>query len=151
MRIFGSERMDSWLQRFGIQEGEAIIHPWMNKALEKAQQKVEARNFEMRKQILKYDDVMNDQRKVVYEQRREIMNAAEVAETIVNMREETVEALVSRAIPDHAYAEQWDVAGLHDEVERVLALDLPIADWARKRASPTEAIRERIDARRRRG
>jgi preprotein translocase subunit SecA len=144
MRIFGSERMDIWLQRFGIQEGEAIIHPWMNKALEKAQQKVEARNFEMRKQILKYDDVMNDQRKVIYDERKTIMNATEVAETVVNMREETIDALVSRAIPDHAYAEQWDIAGLAEEVERVLNLNVPVAEWAKEEGIADEAIRERL-------
>jgi preprotein translocase subunit SecA len=146
MRIFGSERMDVWLQRFGIKEGESIIHPWMNRALEKAQQKVEARNFEMRKQILKYDDVMNDQRKVVYEQRREIMHADEVAATIVDMRYETIDAMVARAIPAHAYAEQWDVASLHEECLRVLGLDLPVADWAREEGIAEEAIRERITA-----
>jgi preprotein translocase subunit SecA len=144
MRIFGSERMDIWLQRFGIQEGEAIIHPWMNKALEKAQQKVEARNFEMRKQILKYDDVMNDQRKVIYDERKTIMNATDVAETVVNMREETIDALVSRAIPDHAYAEQWDIAGLAEEVERVLNLNAPVAEWAKEEGIADEAIRERL-------
>jgi len=146
MRIFGSERMDIWLQRFGIQEGEAIIHPWMNKALEKAQQKVEARNFEMRKQILKYDDVMNDQRKVIYDERKTIMNATEVAETVINMREETIDALVSRAIPDHAYAEQWDIAGLAEEVERVLNLNVPVAEWAKEEGIADEAIRERLRA-----
>jgi preprotein translocase subunit SecA len=144
MRIFGSERMDTWLQRFGIKEGEAIVHPWMNKALEKAQQKVEARNFDMRKHILKYDDVMNDQRKVVYEQRREIMNAPDVQQTVADMRHETIEAMVATAIPPNAYAEQWDVAGLHTEVLNVLGLDLPVADWAKEEGIADEAIRERL-------
>jgi preprotein translocase subunit SecA len=144
MRIFGSERMDAWLQRFGIKEGEAIVHPWMNKALEKAQQKVEARNFDMRKHILKYDDVMNDQRKVVYEQRKEIMNAQDVASTVADMRHETIETMVATAIPPNAYAEQWDVAGLHAEALNVLGLDLPIEDWAKEEGIADEAIRERL-------
>ncbi|MDB5360468.1 MAG: secA [Rhodospirillales bacterium] len=144
MRIFGSERMDAWLQRFGIKEGEAIVHPWMNKALEKAQQKVEARNFDMRKHILKYDDVMNDQRKVVYEQRKEIMNAVDVQATVVDMRQETIETLVAAAIPPNAYAEQWDVAGLHTEVLNILGLDLPIEEWAKEEGIADEAIRERV-------
>src|SRR5437868_11733811 len=119
MRIFGSGGMDSWLQRLGLEPGEAVIHPWVNKALEKAQQKVEARNFEMRKNILEYDNVLNDQRKVVFEQRKEIMSADEVSDQIAQMREEVVEELVSRHIPEKAYAEQWDAAGLHDEIGKV--------------------------------
>ena len=111
MRIFGSERMDSMLQRLGLKEGEAIIHPWVNKALAKAQQKVEARNYDMRKQLLKYDDVMNDQRKVVYEQRREIMSARDVAATVADMRFETIDEIVAHAIPENSFAEQWDIAG----------------------------------------
>src|SRR5439155_10187995 len=114
MRIFGSERLDSWLQKLGLQEGEAIIHPWINRALEKDQQKVEARNFDIRKQLLKYDDVMNDQRKVIYEQRREIMEVADVHEFIEGMREEVVEGLVSRFIPENAYADQWETGALHE-------------------------------------
>src|SRR5262249_27726901 len=113
MRIFGSERMDSMLQRLGLKEGEAIIHPWVNKALEKAQQKVEARNYDIRKQLLKFDDVMNDQRKVVYEQRREIMQAPDVAPTIADMRNDCIAEAVAQAIPENSLAEQWDVASLH--------------------------------------
>src|SRR6185503_9564949 len=119
MRIFGSERMDSILTKLGLEPGEAITHPWVNKALEKAQQKVEARNFEIRKNILKYDNVLNDQRKVIFEQRREIMSADEVSDQIAQMREEVVEELVSRHIPEKAYAEQWDAAGLHQEIVKV--------------------------------
>ncbi|MGB8839574.1 MAG: preprotein translocase subunit SecA [Aliidongia sp.] len=144
MRIFGSERMDGWLQRFGIQENEAIVHPWMNKALEKAQQKVEARNFEIRKQLLKYDDVMNDQRKVVYEQRKEIMGSAEVLAMIEDMRLSTIETMVARAIPDHAYSEQWNMTGLHEECLRIFGLDLPVVDWAKEEGIAEEAIRTRI-------
>src|SRR5579863_2782522 len=131
MRIFGSERMDSMLQRLGLKEGEAIIHRWINKALEKAQQKVEARNYEIRKQLLKYDDVMNDQRKVIYEQRREIMSAREVAQTVIDMRNETIEEVAAAAIPDNSLPEQWDIAGLHAECGHLFGLDLPLAEWAK--------------------
>jgi len=146
MRIFGSERMDSMLQRLGLKEGEAIIHPWVNKALAKAQQKVEARNYDIRKQLLKFDDVMNDQRKVVYEQRREIMSAREVAETVSDMRAETIAEIVARAIPENSLAEQWDIAGLHAECLRLLALDLPLAEWAKEEGIGGDEVRERIIA-----
>jgi preprotein translocase subunit SecA len=144
MRIFGSQRMDAWLQRLGIQEGEAIIHKWMTRALEKAQEKVEARNFEIRKHLLKYDDVMNDQRKVVYEQRKDVMSAPDVAATIIDMRHETVDAMTRLAIPEGAYSEQWDVTGLGEECRRVLGIDLPIADWAKEEGIAEEVIRDRI-------
>ncbi|MDB5410421.1 MAG: secA [Rhodospirillales bacterium] len=144
MRIFGSERMDGMLTKLGLKEGEAIIHPWINKALEKAQQKVEARNYEIRKQLLKYDDVMNDQRKVVYEQRKEIMAAPDVATTITDMRHEVVENLVTRCIPPNTLAENWDVTGLHEESMRLLALDLPVADWAKEEGIAEAEISERI-------
>ncbi len=144
MRIFGSERMDGMLQKLGLKEGEAIVHSWINKALEKAQQKVEARNFEIRKQLLKYDDVMNDQRKVVYEQRRDIMRQDDVADQIVDMRRETLEALMARCIPSNAYHEQWNTGLLHEEVRRIFGLDLPIADWAKEEGIAEEEISERI-------
>jgi preprotein translocase subunit SecA len=144
MRIFGSERMDGMLQRLGLKEGEAIIHPWINKALEKAQQKVEARNYEIRKQLLKFDDVMNDQRKVIYEQRKEIMASKDVAATIADMRHEVVEAMVGRSIPENALADQWDVATLHEECLRVFNLDLPIADWAKEEGIANSEIEERV-------
>ncbi len=146
MRIFGSERMDSMLQRFGLQEGEAIIHPWVNKALAKAQQKVEARNYDIRKQLLKYDDVMNDQRKVVYEQRKEIMSARDVAATVADMRNDTIAAAAARAMPENSLPEQWDTAGLHAECQHLLALDLPLAEWAREEGIDSETIEERIVA-----
>src|SRR4051812_25834320 len=146
MRIFGSERMDSMLQRLGLKEGEAIIHPWVNKALAKAQQKVEARNYDIRKQLLKYDDVMNDQRKVVYEQRREIMNARDVAATIADMRFETIEEIVAQAIPENSIADQWDMPALHAECLRLLALDLPLAEWAKEEGITGDEVRERITA-----
>ncbi|MDA0241005.1 MAG: preprotein translocase subunit SecA, partial [Proteobacteria bacterium] len=144
MRIFGSERMDSMLKRLGLEEGEAIIHPWINKALEKAQQKVEARNFDIRKNLLKFDDVMNDQRKVIYEQRKDLMAAKEVSETIQTMRANVVDAIVTRCIPEKAYAEQWDTAGLHEESLRIFGLDLPVEDWAKEEGVADGEIRERI-------
>jgi preprotein translocase subunit SecA len=144
MRIFGSERMDSILTRLGLEAGEAITHPWVNKALEKAQQKVEARNFEQRKHILKYDNVLNDQRKVIFEQRKEIMSAEEVSGEISQMREEVVEDLVARHIPEKAYAEQWDAAGLHQEVFKTFGVDLPIVDWTKEEGIADEEVRERI-------
>jgi len=146
MRIFGSERMESVLSRLGLKEGEAVIHPWVNKALAKAQQKVEARNYDIRKQLLKYDDVMNDQRKVVYEQRREIMHARDVATTISDMRYETIAELVGRTVPDNALAEQWDVAALHSEGMRLLGLDLALADWTKEDGINAAEIEERIVA-----
>ncbi|HVZ70608.1 MAG TPA: preprotein translocase subunit SecA [Rhizomicrobium sp.] len=144
MRIFGSERMDTLLQRLGLEKGEAITHPWVNKALEKAQQKVEARNFEIRKNILKYDDVLNDQRRVIYEQRREIMSADDVSDQIAEFRERVVEDLVARHIPEKAYAEQWDAAGLHEEVKKTFDLDLPIVDWTKEEGIADEEVRERV-------
>jgi len=144
MRIFGSERMDGMLQRLGLKEGEAIIHPWVNKALEKAQSKVEARNFDVRKNILKYDDVMNDQRKVIFEQRIELMEGSEVPATVVDMRHEQIDEMVSRHIPTNAYPEQWDVEGLQKEVLSVLNLDLPVKDWAGEEGIADPEIRSRL-------
>jgi len=144
MRIFGSERIDGMLQRLGLKEGEAIIHPWVNKALEKAQQKVEARNFEIRKNLLKFDDVMNDQRKVVYEQRKELMSAEDVAHTVADMRHQVIEDLVARDIPENAYPEQWNMHGLHGEIFRIFNLDLPLADWAKEEGIADAEIRERL-------
>jgi preprotein translocase subunit SecA len=146
MRIFGTERMDSVLSRLGLEKGEAIAHPWVNKALEKAQQKVEARNFEMRKNILKYDNVLNDQRKVIFEQRREIMSADDVSDQISEFRVEVVEDLVTRHIPEKAYAEQWDAAGLQEEVTRIFGLDLPVIDWTKEEGIADEEVRERVQS-----
>ena len=146
MRIFGSERMDSMLQRLGLKDGEAIIHPWVNKALAKAQQKVEARNYDIRKQLLKYDDVMNDQRKVVYEQRREIMNARDVAPTVADMRNDSIAAMVALSIPENSLPEQWDIAGLHAECLRLLALDLPFAEWVQAEGINADTVEERLVA-----
>ena len=144
MRIFGSERIDTMLRKLGLEEGEAIIHPWINKALEKAQKKVEERNYEIRKNLLKYDDVMNDQRKVIYDQRKELMVADDVSETVVEMREQAIDDVVARCIPEKAYAEQWDTEALHEEVLRLLGLDLPIDEWAAEEGIADEEIAERL-------
>ncbi len=144
MRIFGSERMDAVLTRLGLQENEAIVHPWINKALEKAQQKVEARNFDMRKNVLKYDNVMNDQRKVVFEQRREMMGQDTLEEQITEMRDGVVDDLVARFIPPDAYAESWDSAGLKRATQETLALDLPVEDWAGEEGIGDEELAERL-------
>ena len=144
MRIFGSERMDGMLKKLGLEEGEAIIHPWINKALEKAQQKVEARNFDIRKQLLKYDDVMNDQRKVIYEQRREIMQAEDVNATVTDMRHEVIESLVNKTIPTGTYREQWDLDTLAAEVAGTLNLDEDIKQWADEEGVADQEILERL-------
>lgn len=144
MRIFGSERIDGMLQKLGLEEGEAIIHPWVNKALEKAQQKVEARNFEIRKNLLKFDDVMNDQRKVIYEQRKELMAVEDVSDDVNDMRRQVLEDLIAECIPEKAYAEQWNMDSLHEEVLRLFALDLPVQDWAKEEGIADAEILERI-------
>lgn len=144
MRIFGSERMDSMLQRLGLERGEAIIHPWINKAIEKAQQKVEARNFDIRKNLLQYDDVMNDQRKAIFDQRKEVMSAEDISEFVTDMRHEVVDDLVDRAMPERAMAEQWDINLLHEESLRLLGLDLPCKDWAEEEGIANEEIRDRV-------
>ena len=144
MRIFGSDRMDSMLTRLGLKEDEAIVHPWINKALEKAQQKVEARNFDMRKNILKYDNVMNDQRKVVFEQRREMMALETLEETVANMRGNVIDDIVAKHIPKDSYPDAWDVAGLDEDVKTKLNLDLPLADWVREDGIAEEEIAERL-------
>ncbi len=143
MRIFGSDRMGGMLQRLGLKDGEAIVHPWINKALEKAQKKVEARNFDTRKNVLKYDDVMNDQRREVYAQRREFMKAAEVSEIVNDMRSEVIDMLVMRRIPEKAFAEQWESAQLAEDLKRVLGIDLPVVEWAREEGIDESGIRER--------
>jgi preprotein translocase subunit SecA len=137
--------MGGMLARLGLKDGEAIVHPWINKALEKAQKKVEARNFDTRKNVLKYDNVMNDQRREVYAQRKEFMKAADVSETIADMRAETIHAMVARRIPEKAFAEQWETAELKLDVQRVLNLDLPIVEWAGEEGIDEQHIRERIE------
>jgi preprotein translocase subunit SecA len=144
MRIFGSERMDKMLQTLGLKEGEAIVHPWINKALEKAQQKVEARNFDIRKNLLKFDNVMNDQRKVIFEQRIGIMKGEEVAETITDMRHHVIDDLVSKHMPENAYADQWDAVGLRERLRESVGIDFPVEEWAKEEGIADEEIRERI-------
>ena len=129
MRIFGSDKLDSMLQKFGLEEGEAIVHPWVNKALEKAQQKVEARNFDIRKQLLKFDDVMNDQRQVVFEQRREIMSSENVFETVKDMRHEVISDIVFKSIPEGSYSDKWDHETLNSDALKLLGIKINSKDW----------------------
>jgi preprotein translocase subunit SecA len=144
MRIFGSERMDGMLQKLGLKEDEAIVHPWINKALEKAQMKVEARNFDIRKNLLKFDDVMNDQRKVVFEQRLDLMDGGAISETVADMRAEVIDALVAQHIPEKAYPEQWDSKGLREAAREGLNLDLPVEEWAAEEGIDEQDIRTRL-------
>lgn len=144
MRIFGSERLDNMLQKLGMKEGEAIVHPWVNKSLEKAQGKVEARNFDIRKQLLKFDDVMNDQRKAIFSQRREIMQASEVAEVAEDMRHQVIDDLVDQYLPPKSYSDQWDMAGFAEAVRTQLGLDLPVRDWAEEDGVDQEVVTERL-------
>ncbi len=144
MRIFGSDRMDGMLVKLGLKDGEAIVHSWINKALEKAQQKVEARNFDLRKNILKYDNVMNDQRKVIFEQRRELMAEQDVSNMVMEMRHEVIGDLVKKHIPEQAYAEQWDTKGLREELTRIVGLDVPVDEWAKEEGIADEEVLERL-------
>ena len=146
MRIFGSERLDKVLSSLGMKEGEAIIHPWVNKSLERAQAKVEGRNFDMRKQVLKFDDVMNDQRKVIFGQRREIMAAEDLSEIIQDMRHEVIDDLIDTYMPPKTYADQWDTEGLQAAVREGLSIDAPIVEWAAEEGVDDEQIRERLEA-----
>jgi preprotein translocase subunit SecA len=147
MRIFGSDRLDGMLQRLGLKEDEAIVHSWINKAVEKAQQKVEARNFDIRKNLLKFDNVSNDQRKVIFDRRIELMGDETVAETVGEMRRDVIDDLVAKHIPEKAYPEQWDTAGLKEDVKRVLAIDLPVDEWAKEEGIADEEIITRIERR----
>ncbi|WBU60473.1 preprotein translocase subunit SecA [Paracoccus albus] len=144
MRIFGSERLDSVLSKLGMKEGEAIVHPWVNKSLERAQAKVEGRNFDIRKQLLKFDDVMNDQRKAIFSQRREIMDSEEVGEVSADMRHQVIEDLVDEYMPPRTYAEQWDVEGLAAASVERLNMNLPIAEWAAEDGVDQETVVERM-------
>ncbi len=146
MRIFGGERLDSMLSRLGLEEGEAIVHPWVNRAIEKAQVKVEQRNFEVRKNLLKFDDVMNEQRKVIYEQRRELMEGGDVSDTVVAMRRDIVDDLIERHVPAKALPEQWEIEPLTLGVRAVSGLNLPIADWAASEGADEDDLRGRINA-----
>jgi preprotein translocase subunit SecA len=147
MRIFGSDKLDSMLQRLGLKENEAIVHSWINKALEKAQQKVEFRNFDIRKNLLKFDNVSNDQRKVIFDQRVEWMKMDSVAEIVSDMRHVAVDELVAKHVPENAYPEQWDTAGLKGELVRVLGLELPVDEWAKEEGIADEELLARIERR----
>ena len=147
MRIFGTDKLDTMLKRLGLKEDEAIVHPWINKALEKAQQKVEARNFDIRKNLLKFDNVMNDQRNVIFEQRIDWMKDETVNEVVADMRQSAVEELVAKHVPKNAYPEQWDTQGLQEEIKRVLNLDLPVTEWAKEEGIAEEELQSRIERR----
>ena len=145
MRIFGSEKLDKMLSTLGMKEGEAIVHPWVNKSLERAQAKVEGRNFDIRKQLLKFDDVMNDQRKVIFDQRREVMGADDIAEVTADMRHQVIEDLVDTYMPPKSYADQWEVDDMLTAVRETLGIDPPLADWASEDGVDQEVIRERLE------
>jgi len=145
MRIFGSDRLDKVLSGLGMKEGESIVHPWVNKSLERAQAKVEGRNFDIRKQLLKFDDVMNEQRKVIFSQRRDIMEAKDLSEVTKDMRDQVIDDLVDDFMPPKTYADQWDTQGLHDSVVENLGLDLPVVDWAAEEGVDDDDIRERLE------
>jgi preprotein translocase subunit SecA len=144
MRIFGSERLDKMLSTLGLQEGEAIVHPWVNKSLERAQAKVEGRNFDIRKQLLKFDDVMNDQRKAIFGQRLEIMAAEDINEITRDMRHQVIDDIIETYMPPRSYADQWDTDGLHEAIKKAMALDLPVQAWADEEGVDDDVMRERI-------
>ena len=144
MRIFGSEDMESLLKKFGLKDGEPIVHPWINKALEKAQTKIESRNFDIRKNILQFDDVMNDQRKVVFEQRKDLMDDTEASETIIDMRYEYIEDLVKDYIPENSYPEQWDTQALRNKIKTNLLIDAPVDQWAAEEGIAEDEIITRL-------
>ncbi|ADU14892.1 preprotein translocase subunit SecA [Asticcacaulis excentricus] len=144
MRIFAGDRLNAMMKTLGVEEGEAITHKLLNSAIATAQKRVEQRNYEIRKNLLKYDDVVNDQRKAVFEQRQEFMDTEDLSEIVSEMREETIRDLVDRHLPPKAYAEQWDIAGLKEQCERLLGLDLPLEEWAAEEGIANEEIEERI-------
>lgn len=145
MRIFGSERLDKVLSTLGMKDGEAIVHPWVNKSLERAQAKVEGRNFDIRKQLLKFDDVMNEQRKVIFSQRREIMENSDLSEVVQDMRHQVIEDLVATHMPARSYADQWDTEELQSRVREMMSLDVPVAEWAAEEGVDDAEIRERLE------
>lgn len=144
MRIFGSERLEKVLTTLGLKEGEAIVHPWVNKSLERAQAKVEGRNFDIRKQLLKFDDVMNEQRKVIFGQRREIMEADNLNEIVTDMREQVIDDLIDTYMPPKTYADQWDTQGFYAAVIEQLNVDVPIIAWCEEDGVDDEVVRERL-------
>ncbi len=144
LRIFAGDRLDSIMKTFGVGEGEAITHPWLNRAIETAQKRVETRNYDIRKNLLKYDDVVNDQRKAVFEQRQEFMDSEDLSELVGDFRRDVVSDLVERYMPPKAYAEQWDIDGLDEKVRSTLGLELPLHDWAAEEGVSNEEIEERL-------
>ena len=146
MRIFPVESMDSMLGKLGLEQGESITHPWVTKAIERAQARVEARNFDIRKNILKYDDVMNDQRKVIFEQRLDLMDSENVSETIADMRRDVIDALIARHVPDRSYPEQWDIDRLATAAKATLNVDVPLKAWIEEEGFDVEILRERMIA-----
>ncbi|MGC1494995.1 MAG: preprotein translocase subunit SecA [Sulfitobacter sp.] len=144
MRIFGSERLEKVLTTLGLKEGEAIIHPWVNKSLERAQAKVEGRNFDIRKQLLKFDDVMNEQRKVIFGQRRDIMETQDLNDIVTDMRHQVIDDLIDTYMPPKTYADQWDSQGFYAAVIEQLNMDLPIIAWCEEEGADDEVIRERL-------
>jgi preprotein translocase subunit SecA len=144
LRIFGQQNMLTRLMNSGLEEGEAIIHPWISKAIETAQKKVEARNYDVRKQLLQYDDVMNDQRKVVYEQRADVMDSETVGDVVIDMRHESVNAIVAARCPLGSYPEQWDVAGLQEDVTGTLGLSVDVSAWAKEEGIDPEIVVDRL-------
>ena len=144
LRIFAGDRLDSIMKTFGVAQGEAITHPWLNRAIETAQKRVETRNYDIRKNLLKYDDVVNDQRKAVFEQRQEFMDSEDLSELVGDFRRDVVSDLVERYMPPKAYAEQWDIDGLDEKVRTTLGLELPLHDWAAEEGVSNEEIEERL-------
>ena len=144
MRIFGSERLDKVLSTLGMEEGEAIVHPWVNKSLERAQAKVEGRNFDIRKQLLKFDDVMNDQRKAIFGQRLDVLEADDLSDVVQDMRRDVIDDLITVHMPPRSYAEQWNSEGLYADIIDYFGLDLPIIAWAQEDGVDDEIIAERI-------
>ncbi|MCC3861810.1 preprotein translocase subunit SecA [Pseudemcibacter aquimaris] len=144
MRIFGGERMDSWMQKLGFEEGESLVHPWLNRAVEKSQEKVETRNYDIRKNLLKFDNVMNDQRRAIYDQRREVMTEDNLDETIADMREHLVDDLIGNHIPAKSYPEDWDIKGLSIESKRVFTTDFGMEEWAEEEGIDDEAFADRM-------
>jgi preprotein translocase subunit SecA len=145
MRIFGSDKISGMLSRLGLKDGESITHPWISRSIEKAQQKVEGHNFEMRKNLLKFDDVMNDQRKVIYDRRIEIMDTEDVSATVKDMRDEVSEDIVNDNIPPKSYPERWDIESLEKEVFRFYGIRLPIKDWVQEEGVADKEILEKLD------
>jgi preprotein translocase subunit SecA len=146
LRIFAGERLEKIMRTFGVQDGEAITHKWLNNAIATAQKRVEQRNYEIRKNLLKYDDVVNDQRKAVFEQRAEFLGDEDLSDVVADMRRDTISDMVIRHLPPKAYAEQWDVDGLHEQARSVLGLDVPVAEWAAEEGIANEEIEERLRA-----